>query len=108
MSGHFELISAPDGGYRFRLIGKAGELVAVSVKFPTKRAAAQGISLVREIAGTGLIRDMSNSRRIEPSHRIRPSQPAPVHSGAPLLRTRAAHNLRPEYGPAQLSSATRR
>ncbi|MBP1134589.1 uncharacterized protein YegP (UPF0339 family) [Arthrobacter sp. PvP023] len=108
MSGHFELIDAPDGGYRFRLMGKAGELVAISVKFPTKRAAAEGISLIREIAGTGLIRDLSNRRRIEPSHRIRPSQPAPVHSGAPLLRTRAAHNLHADHGHPQLTSATRR
>jgi uncharacterized protein YegP (UPF0339 family) len=109
MSGHFELISAPDGGYRFRLIGKAGELVAISLKYPTKRAAAQGIALVREIAGTGLIRDMSSSRRIEPSHRIRPSQPAPVHSGAALLRMRAAHNNpHPEHGQPQLSSVARR
>ncbi|MFF1384112.1 YegP family protein [Arthrobacter sp. NPDC058288] len=107
MSGHFELISAPDGGYRFRLLGKAGELVAISVKFPTKRAAAQGIALVREIAGTGLIRDLSNSRPIEASHRIRPSQPA-VHSGTPLLRTRAAHNLHPDHGHPQLRPATRR
>lgn len=108
MSGHFELISAPDGGYRFRLIGKAGELVAISVKFPTKRAAAEGISMVREIAGTGLIRDLSSSRRVEPSHRIRPSQPSPVHSGAPLLRTRAAHNVHADHGQPQLSSAGRR
>ena len=92
MSGHFELISAPDGGYRFRLIGKSGELMAVSVKFPTKQAVAAGIYLVREIAGTGLIRDLSESRRAEPSQRIRPSQPVPVHTGTQRVRARAAHH----------------
>ncbi|WLQ07554.1 YegP family protein [Arthrobacter oryzae] len=91
MSGHFELISAPDGGYRFQLIGKSGELVAMSVKFPSKRAAAAGIYRVGEIAGTGLIRDLTESRRGEPSHRIRPSQPVPVHTGTQRVRARAAH-----------------
>jgi len=92
MSGHFELISAPDGGYRFKLIGKSGELVAMSVKFPTKRAAAAGIYRVREIAGTGLIRDLSESRRAEPSQRMRPSQPVPVHTGTQRVRARAVHH----------------
>lgn len=92
MSGHFELIGTPDGGYRFKLLGKAGELVAISVRFPTKRAAADGITKVREIAGTGLIRDMSTSHRGEPLHRIRPSQPAPAHHGSQRLRTWSGHN----------------
>lgn len=106
MSGHFELISAPDGGYRFKLLGKSGELVAMSVKFPTKRAAAAGIYRVREIAGTGLIRDLSESRRGEPSHRIRPSQPVPVHTGAPRLRPRAVHHPHADVEPAKLASPT--
>jgi uncharacterized protein YegP (UPF0339 family) len=92
MSGHFELIGAPDGGYRFKLLDKAGELVAVSVKFPTKRAAAAGITMVREIAGTGLIRDMSTTHRAEPLHRIRFSQPAPVHHGSQRMRMRSGHH----------------
>jgi uncharacterized protein YegP (UPF0339 family) len=59
MAGHFEIIDAEDGGFRVRLLDGMGSLVAVSVKFPTKQAAVAGISLTREIAGTGLIRDMS-------------------------------------------------
>ncbi len=59
MAGHFELIDAPDGGFRVRLLDGAGRLVATSVKYPTKQAAVAGIAATREIAGTGLIRDMS-------------------------------------------------
>ncbi|WP_190607950.1 YegP family protein [Arthrobacter ipis] len=59
MAGHFEIIDAPDGGFRVRLLDGTGGLVAVSVKYPTKEAAVAGISWTREVAGTGLIRDMS-------------------------------------------------
>ena len=59
MAGYFEITDAPDGGFRVRLLDGAGSLVAVSVKYPTKAAAVAGISWTREVAGTGLIRDMS-------------------------------------------------
>ena len=59
MAGYFELVDAPDGGYRIRMLDGAGSLMAVSVTFPTKRAAVAGIAEAREIAGTGLIRDRS-------------------------------------------------
>lgn len=59
MAGYFELVDAPDGGYRIRMLDGAGALMAVSVTFPTKRAAAAGVAQAREIAGTGLIRDRS-------------------------------------------------
>jgi uncharacterized protein YegP (UPF0339 family) len=59
MAGYFEVVDAPDGGYRIRMVDAAGDLMAVSVTFPTKRAAAAGIAQTREIAGTGLIRDRS-------------------------------------------------
>jgi len=59
MAGSFELVDAPDGGYRIRMLDGAGRLVAVSVTFPTKRAAVAGVAQAREIAGTGLIRDSS-------------------------------------------------
>jgi uncharacterized protein YegP (UPF0339 family) len=60
MAGHFEIIDAPDGrGFRVRLLDGTGALVATSMKYPTKRAAVAGISAIREVAGTGLIRDMS-------------------------------------------------
>jgi uncharacterized protein YegP (UPF0339 family) len=66
MAGHFELVDAPDGGYRVKLIDGAGNLMAISVTFPTKRAAAAGVVKAREIAGTGLIRDLSVSQDSEP------------------------------------------
>jgi uncharacterized protein YegP (UPF0339 family) len=59
MAGYFELVDAPDGGYRIRMVDGAGALMAVSVTFPTKRAAVAGVAEAREIAGTGLIRDRS-------------------------------------------------
>lgn len=59
MAGYFELVDAPDGGYRIRMMDAAGGLMAVSVTFPTKRAAVAGIAQAREIAGTGLVRDRS-------------------------------------------------
>jgi uncharacterized protein YegP (UPF0339 family) len=60
MAGHFELVDAPDGGYRVRMLDGSGDLMAISVTFPTKRAAVAGIAMAREIAGTGLIRDCSS------------------------------------------------
>ena len=59
MAGYFELVDAPDGGYRVRMLDGAGDLMAISVTFPTKRAAVTGVAMAREIAGTGLIRDRS-------------------------------------------------
>ena len=74
MAGHFEIIDAPDGGFRVRLLDGMGRLVATSVKYPTKQAAVAGISATREIAGTGLIRDMSRGGHGEPI--IAKSRPA--------------------------------
>jgi uncharacterized protein YegP (UPF0339 family) len=59
VAGFFELVDAPDGGYRIRMMDGSGSLMAISVTFPTKRAAVAGIAMAREIAGTGLIRDKS-------------------------------------------------
>lgn len=61
MAGHFELVDAPDGGYRVRMLDGSGNLMAISVTFPTKNAAVAGIGMAREIAGTGLIRDRSGN-----------------------------------------------
>jgi uncharacterized protein YegP (UPF0339 family) len=60
MAGYFELVDAPDGGYRIRMMDGTGNLMAISVTFPTKRAAVAGVAMAREIAGTGLIRDRSH------------------------------------------------
>jgi uncharacterized protein YegP (UPF0339 family) len=59
MAGQFEILGSRQGGYFFRLIDSSGGLLITSGLFPTKQAAAAGIATVREIAGTGLIRDMS-------------------------------------------------
>ncbi|BCW72711.1 hypothetical protein [Arthrobacter sp. NicSoilB8] len=63
MAGYFELVDAPDGGYRLRMMDGAGKLMAVSVTFATKKAAVAGVAQAREIAGTGLIRDGSADAR---------------------------------------------
>ena len=77
MAGHFEIIDAPDGGYRVRLLDGMGRLVATSIKYPTKQGAVAGISALREIAGTGLIRDMSRGGHGEPIiPKSRPAQSA--------------------------------
>ncbi|HSO14947.1 MAG TPA: hypothetical protein VLS95_03225 [Arthrobacter sp.] len=67
MAGYFELVDAPDGGYRIRMLDGSGSLMAVSVTFPTKRAAVAGIAQAREIAGTGLIRDRSAGGQAAPA-----------------------------------------
>jgi len=69
MSGYFELVDAPDGGYRIRLLDSMGTLMAVSVTFPTKRAAVAGVARAREIAGTGLIRDNCSDAVKRPAER---------------------------------------
>ncbi|WP_104141121.1 hypothetical protein [Arthrobacter sp. ZGTC131] len=57
MAGYFELVDAPDGGYRVRLLDGSGALMAISITFRTKRAAVAGVARAREIAGMGLVRD---------------------------------------------------
>lgn len=72
MSGHFEVFTSHQGGFRSQLLDSSGNLVATSATFPTIRAAA---ALVREIAGTGLIGDMSRGHSGEINQsRIRPKQ----------------------------------
>lgn len=83
MAGCFELVDAPDGGYRFRLFDGSGRMMAVSPRFPTKKDAAAGITLVREIAGTGLIRDMTRRHNGEVIRRpIKPARAASRNNGA--------------------------
>ena len=45
MAGYFELVDAPDGGYRVRLLDGAWSLMSISVTFPTKRAAVAGVAI---------------------------------------------------------------
>ena len=89
MSGYFELVDAPDGGYRIRLLDGAGALMAVSVTFPTKRAAVAGVARAREIAGTGLIRDNCSDAVKRPADRRTRKSPTSGSTGTPARRTPA-------------------
>lgn len=62
MAGYFELVDAPDGMYRIALRDGNGDILAMTTTFPTKQAAVRGISTVREIAGTALIKDRSHGQ----------------------------------------------
>jgi len=57
MAGIFELFRDGKTSFRFRLKSADGTIVAVSVPFPDKASAVEGIRAARECAGTGLIAD---------------------------------------------------
>ncbi|XAS63667.1 YegP family protein [Pseudarthrobacter sp. So.54] len=82
MAGYFEVVDAPDGGYRIRMLDGAGSLMAVTITFPTKRAAVAGIAQAREIAGTGLIRDRSAGRQASQAATPLPRVPRRTTGGA--------------------------
>lgn len=63
MAAHFELIDAQDGGYRLRLLDGNGELVAESVRYPTKQAATAGLGHSPEITENGFVLDCCSSKR---------------------------------------------
>jgi uncharacterized protein YegP (UPF0339 family) len=94
MSGQFEVFSSPEGGYGFRLLDSSGTIWATSSQtFPTKQAVAAAIALVREIAGTGLIRDQSTGHSgelLQP--RFRPTQAAAIHNGSTSFPSGAGHS----------------
>ena len=50
--GGIEVVDAPYGGYRIRMLDGAGDLMVLSVTFPTKSAAVAGIAQDRELACT--------------------------------------------------------
>ncbi|MBB6402915.1 YegP family protein [Arthrobacter sp. AZCC_0090] len=62
MAGYFELVDAPDDGYRIALRDGDGDILAMSTTFATKQLAVRGISTLREIAGTALIKDRSHGK----------------------------------------------
>lgn len=59
MAAYFELVDAPEGGYRVRLLSPAGQVVAVSVRFPTKEAATASIFQTSEVAANAPMLDLS-------------------------------------------------
>jgi uncharacterized protein YegP (UPF0339 family) len=71
MAGTFELFHDRGASFRFRLKASDGTLVAVSGQFSDKASAVEGIRMVRECAGTGLITDlcppMSREAVIDPA-----------------------------------------
>jgi len=58
MTGAFELFHDGNLSYGFRLKTPDGTVVAVSGPFPDKASAVEGIRVVRECAGMGLITDL--------------------------------------------------
>ncbi|MEC5193173.1 MULTISPECIES: YegP family protein [unclassified Arthrobacter] len=59
MTGAFELFHDGNLTFAFRLKAPDGTVVAVSGPFPDKVSAVEGIRVVRECAGMGLITDLS-------------------------------------------------
>jgi uncharacterized protein len=57
MAGTFEIVTAGQGSFRFRLTAEDGTVVAVSPSFPNIKAVVAGITAVRENAATGFIVD---------------------------------------------------
>lgn len=97
MAGYFELVDAPDGGYRIRMLDGTGALMAISITFPTKKAAVAGVVTAREIAGTGLIRDRSHDQ-----------QSAPLKQQSLKQHLRGARKSTAGGGHGQLVAAGRR
>jgi uncharacterized protein YegP (UPF0339 family) len=62
MAGYFELVDGPNDGFKIALRDGEGELLAMSTTFATKQSAVRGISTLREIAGTALVKDRSHGR----------------------------------------------
>ncbi len=57
MAGIFELFTDSEAAIRFRLLGSDGTVLATSERHDTKRTAAAAITMLRECAATGHIRD---------------------------------------------------
>jgi uncharacterized protein YegP (UPF0339 family) len=69
LAGIFEIATAGEKAYFFKLTAPDGTVVAVSPLFNTIKAAAAGITAVRENAATGLVVDKSRPRKSAPAGR---------------------------------------
>jgi uncharacterized protein YegP (UPF0339 family) len=69
LAGTFEIAEAGEKAYFFKLTAPDGTVVAVSPLFNTIKAAAAGITAVRENAATGLVVDKSRSKKNAPAGR---------------------------------------
>ncbi|MEC5200472.1 uncharacterized protein YegP (UPF0339 family) [Arthrobacter sp. PL16] len=76
MTGTFELFHDEGISFGFRLKASNGTVVAVSGKFVDKASAVEGISVVRECAGTGLITDLCPPVSLDPIVKKPDSSPA--------------------------------
>ena len=96
MAGYFEIFDAADGGYRFRLFEGTGRLLGVSARFPTKKDAVAGITVIREIGAKGLIRDMTRGYHGERIPQFTAARSASRHHGSHLVHeaVRGIHHSR--------------
>lgn len=78
MAGHFEIFTDAESNIRFRLLGADGSVLAISKAYADKRAAADGITAVRECAGTGLVKE-KRSNAWGGTGRSRNGIPTPSH-----------------------------
>ncbi|GAA2861582.1 hypothetical protein [Paenarthrobacter ilicis] len=62
MAGHLELVETPDGGYRVLLVDGDDALMGLSKRFSSKEEAVEGVEAIREVAGTGLLRQSDPER----------------------------------------------
>ncbi|WP_306915469.1 MULTISPECIES: YegP family protein [unclassified Arthrobacter] len=92
MAGIFELFHEGDLSFGFRLKAPDGTVVAVSGQFRDKASAVEGIRVVRECAGMGLITDLCPPSPVEGGSR-EPDRVSKVDKGPGYLRTREIHRL---------------
>ncbi|MFJ6455234.1 hypothetical protein [Paenarthrobacter sp. NPDC091669] len=62
MAGHLELVETPDGGFRILVLDGSDALMGLSKRFSSLDEAIEGVSAMREVAGTGLLRTGSAER----------------------------------------------
>lgn len=62
MAGHLELVDAPDGGYRVLMVDGEDSLMGLSRRYSSKDEAVRAVESLREVAGTGLLRQGSAER----------------------------------------------
>jgi uncharacterized protein YegP (UPF0339 family) len=96
MTESFELFHDADKLFGFRLKDPDGTVLAVSVLFPDKVSAVEGIGAVRECAGTGLITDLCPGDPVFASARATvPSRPSAPDRGSCLLEAAGRFRTQP-------------
>ncbi|MEQ4564629.1 hypothetical protein [Paenarthrobacter sp. CAP02] len=62
VAGHLEMVETPDGGYRILMVDGSDVLMGLSKRFSSMDEAVEGVEAIREVAGTGLLRQASSER----------------------------------------------